>query len=66
MDRQFAKRALEIAEKELGSSELARRLKAPEPSVRAWRSGHLGLPPQKYRLLVKIVKELALKDIVGP
>ena len=42
---QIIRRALEAAEAKIGMVELARRLKAPESTVKAWRDGH-GAPPQ--------------------
>ena len=35
--------------------ELARRLKAPESTVRAWRDGHGSIPQKKFVLLVDVM-----------
>ena len=51
-------RSLEIAEKKLGSRELAARLGAAEDTVRAWRDGHATMPQYKFLRLVDILTEL--------
>jgi len=51
-------RAIEIAEKHLGTTELAERLKAPESTVRAWRMGHAAIPERKFLLLVELLASL--------
>jgi hypothetical protein len=38
--------------------ELARRLKATEATVGAWRDGHASMPERKFLLLVDLLDEL--------
>ena len=51
-------RAIEVAEKHLGTDELAVRLKAPATTVRAWRMGHATMPERKFLLLVDLLAQL--------
>jgi hypothetical protein len=51
-------RALDIAEKAIGTAELSRRLGSPAGSIRAWRSGHATMPQDKFLQLVDILAEL--------
>jgi len=51
-------RALQRAEKILGMGELARRLKATENSVMAWRDGHASMPERKFLVLVDLLDEI--------
>ena len=52
---QLARRAIENAEAKVGMEELARRLKAPASTVRAWRDGHLAIPQAKFVLLIDMM-----------
>jgi hypothetical protein len=51
-------RALEIAEKRLGMTELSVRLGSPASSIEAWRVGHATMPEYKFLRLVDILTEL--------
>jgi hypothetical protein len=51
-------RALEIAEKRLGMTELSVRLGSPASSIEAWRLGHATMPEYKFLRLVDILTEL--------
>lgn len=51
-------RALEVAEKHLGTEELCRRLVVPEDSIRAWKLGNATMPQYKFLRLVDILTEL--------
>lgn len=51
-------RALDIAEKRLGSEELCHRLAVPESAIRAWRLGHATMPQYKFLRLVDILTDL--------
>ena len=51
-------RAIEVAEQRLGMEELARRLKTPDTTVRAWRDRHATMPERKFLLLVDVLAEL--------
>ena len=51
-------RALEIAERILGTDELCRRLRATHESVRAWRAGMATMPQYKFLQLVDLLTEL--------
>jgi hypothetical protein len=51
-------RALEIAEKRLGTVELSRRLKVPDTTIREWRFGQQTMATQKFLELVDILTEL--------
>jgi DNA-binding transcriptional regulator YiaG len=51
-------RAIEIAEKHLGTEELATRMNVTATTVRAWRMGHAGMPPEKFAKLVGILASL--------
>ena len=55
---QLVQRAIEAAEAKVGTEELARRLKAPVSTVRAWRDGHGAMPPKKFVLLIDVMAEL--------
>jgi hypothetical protein len=51
-------RAIEVAEKLLGTEELAIRVGVPPTTIRAWRMGHAGVPPQKFVRVVEILADL--------
>jgi hypothetical protein len=51
-------RALAVAEKRLGISELCYRLEAPEAAVRAWQSGAIEMPEKDFLHLIDIVNDL--------
>ena len=51
-------RAVEIAEKRLGMTELSVRLGSPASSIEAWRLGHATMPEYKFLRLVDILTEL--------
>jgi hypothetical protein len=51
-------RALAVAEKQLGTEELCRRLVAPETMIRAWGMGHTPMPEYQFLRLVDILTEL--------
>ena len=51
-------RAIEVAEKHLGTDDLAARIGAPASTVRAWRMGHATMPERKYLKLVDLLAEL--------
>ncbi len=51
-------RAIEVAEQKIGIEELARRLNAPDTTVRAWRDRHASMPERKFLLLVDVLAEL--------
>ena len=52
---QLTRQAIAAAEKKIGMIELARRLKAPETTVRAWREGHGAMPQSKFALLIEVM-----------
>ena len=54
----LVRRAIEAAESKLSMEELARRLKAPESTVRAWRDGHAPIPQQKFVALIDVMIEV--------
>jgi len=54
----LVRRALQRAEGLLGLKELARRLKATETTVGAWRDGHASMPERKFLVLVDLLDEL--------
>ena len=51
-------RALAVAEKRLGISQLCHRLDAPEAVVRAWQSGAIEMPDKDFLRLIDIVIDL--------
>jgi hypothetical protein len=51
-------RALEVAERYLGTEELCRRLVVPEALVRAWQAGQATMPQYKFLRLVDLLTEL--------
>ena len=51
-------RAIEVAEKHLGTEELAIRVGVPATTIRSWRMGHTGVPPHKFAKLVDILAAL--------
>lgn len=51
-------RAIQIAEKRLGSGELSKRLKVPDTAIRAWRFGQETMPTKKFLELVDILNAL--------
>jgi hypothetical protein len=51
-------RALAVAEKRLGISELCYRLGAPEAAVRAWQTGAVEMPDKDFLQLIDIVIDL--------
>ena len=51
-------KGLEIAEKRLGTTELANRLRTTPDIVRAWQMGHVTMPEYKFLRLVDILNEL--------
>jgi len=55
---QLVRLALAAAEKKLGMEMLARRLKAPETTVRAWRDGHSAIPQAKLAMLVDVMSDV--------
>lgn len=55
---QLVRMALAAAEAKLGMEMLARRLKAPETTVRAWRDGHSAMPQPKLVMLVDVMAEV--------
>ena len=51
-------RALEVAERYLGTEELCRRLVVPEALIRDWQAGHATMPQYKFLRLVDLLTEL--------
>ena len=51
-------KGLEIAEKHLGITELAKRLHTTDSVIRSWQLGHATMPEYKFLRLVDILNEL--------
>ena len=51
-------RAVEVAEKRLGTQELSVRLGVPDSNLSAWRLGQAAMPEHKFLQLVDILTEL--------
>jgi hypothetical protein len=54
-------RALDVAEKYLGRTELARRMDVSEAIIQAWRAGHLGMSNSDFLRLIDIITRLDVR-----
>jgi hypothetical protein len=53
-------RALEVAEKRLGTAALSQRLGTSESTLKGWQLGHAAMPEQTFLELVDLLTELSV------